>query len=185
MNSRKFSGDWTTVYTQNWVRWLKPYVGKPDIFALEVGCFEGRSSCWFCDNILTGKNSGLTCVDKFAKYKKRMIEPIFDNNIVGLPITKIKGNSSHKLAELVLQGKKYHFIYIDGDHHRTQVLIDFVNCWQLIMPGGIIICDDYQYAGVKASTSAVKKVFKYGIKEIEITPRLEGKRRQIVFWKNN
>lgn len=184
MNKRKFSGDWTTVYSKNWERWLKEFIGKPDIHGLEVGCFEGQSSCWFCENILTGQNSNLTCIDIFEKYKGKMIEPIFDNNTAGLPIIKIKGKSSYKLAELILQNKKYHFIYIDGDHHRTQVLIDFVNCWQLILPDCPIICDDYHYGGVKISTNAVLKCFKYGIRKYEITPKLAEKRKQIVFWKN-
>jgi predicted O-methyltransferase YrrM len=47
---------------------------------------------------------------------------------------------------LYLLGKdKYEFelIYIDGDHHRDQVMIDSCLAWRLLRPGGIMIWDDY------------------------------------------
>ena len=56
--------NWTDVHVENWRRWLAPYIGK-ECRALEIGCFEGRSSQWFLDNILTHPDSSLTVVDTF------------------------------------------------------------------------------------------------------------------------
>lgn len=181
--SRRFSSDWTTFYTENWKRWLSNLIALDNIHMLEVGCYEGRSSCWFCDNILIGNNCTLTCVDKFGKYKGKKIEPIFDNNISGLPVIKIKGESRIELAKLVTQKKKYHAIYLDADHHRTPALIDFVNCFQLLHSRGIIICDDFHYTGVRVAVSSAIKCFKYRISKIEKTKKIKNKRIQIAIWK--
>jgi predicted O-methyltransferase YrrM len=57
-------------------------------------------------------------------------------------ITLHAGNSADILPEMVLDGRSFEFIYIDGDHSRGAVTLDFINAANLLMPRGIIVLDD-------------------------------------------
>lgn len=144
--NRKYTVDWTSFHIKNWENWLVDFINKDNILALEIGCYEGRSSCWFCENILTGNNSKLTCVDDWSTNKS---EKIFDDNIRGLNINKIKGQSQFVLPLLITKKSKYNFIYLDGDHLASSVLKDLSFSWELLKSGGIIICDDYDWTSKK------------------------------------
>ena len=45
--------DWVSPHAQAWTADLAHLEGKPAVRALEIGCFEGQSACWFLDNVLT------------------------------------------------------------------------------------------------------------------------------------
>lgn len=136
-----FTTDWTTRYVKTWTRWLQEFAGKPNIKALEVGCHEGRSSLWFCENILTGDRCRLDCVDAWVMRPET--EPRFDQNTAGLPINKIKSLSVVALPKLLLENRRYSFAYVDGNHNSEFVLFDLIVAWQMIRSGGILIADDY------------------------------------------
>ena len=143
-----FSTDWVSKHKSIWARLLADFKGKPNIQALEVGSFEGRSALWFLENILTGENSTITCIDIWVgNYEK-----LFDDNIeaYGQPgkVIKIKGRSDQALRQLKTQ--TYDFIYIDGSHFAKDVLVDAVLAWDLLKPGGIMIFDDYNQAGLRS-----------------------------------
>jgi len=193
MSEKKYTRDFVSPCCSYWAKWLQHLVDKPNINGLEVGSFEGRSSCWFCENILTNKTSYMTCIDTF-KYKIGT-EERFDKNTANLRINKLKGKSSEKLAELILSGKKFDFIYVDGDHNAPQVLEDLCNCWQLLSPGGIMICDDYESLAVdyrkdvlvpvKPAVNAFILCYRHKIEKYEITPPFKERdtRKQAVIWK--
>jgi hypothetical protein len=135
-----FSTDWTTPHLADWRAALSPIAGKPNLRALEVGTFEGRSAIWFLENILTDPSSSITCVDIFVGN----YEQTFDKNIkpFGGRVTKIRAPSQIALRKLQLES--YDFAYIDGSHMAKDVLVDAMLAWDLIKPGGIIIFDDYE-----------------------------------------
>ena len=60
-----FTSDWFTPHIPIWEKVLSPLKGKPDIRYLEIGVFEGRSSLWIAENILTHPSSHLTVIDPF------------------------------------------------------------------------------------------------------------------------
>ena len=140
VNGKVYSVDWTTPHVSEWRDALKPYAGKKDVHALEIGTFEGRSAIWFLQNVLTDPSSTITCVDVFdGEYEKT-----FDRNVAtfGRRITKIKSLSQVALRGLNLE--RYDFVYIDGSHIAKDVLIDAMLSWDLVKPGGVIIFDDYE-----------------------------------------
>lgn len=57
-------------------------------------------------------------------------------------ITLHAGNSADLLPEMVMAGRSFEFVYIDGDHRRSAVTLDFINAVNLLAPGGIIVLDD-------------------------------------------
>jgi len=143
-----FSTDWVSRHSAVWARLLAQLKGKPDIHALEVGSFEGRSALWFLENVLTDPSSTITCIDIWVSdYEKT-----FDENIkaYGQPrkVIKIKNRSDEALRKL--KAHSYDFIYIDGSHFAKDVLVDAVLAWELLKPGGIMIFDDYNQAGLRS-----------------------------------
>jgi predicted O-methyltransferase YrrM len=141
----EFTTDWVTPYGGLWTDQLKHLKEKPNIHALEIGSFEGRSAIWFLENILIHPTSSITCVDIFEE--KYGYEDKFDRNIEASNFTnrvrKIKGSSQKVLREL--EWNNYDFIYIDGSHVAKDVLLDAVLSWDLLKIGGTIIFDDYQW----------------------------------------
>lgn len=181
VKDREFTVDWTNFYVKDWNRWLGEYVGKDNINALEIGCYEGRSSCWFCENILIGKNCKLVCIDSWAG---KVFEDRFDKNTVGLNIRKFKKYSYLVLAELLAnENTYYNFIYVDGNHSGNLVLLDMCLAWRILAKGGIMICDDYVWTNknvIVPPKIAIDSWFKCNINEYtgyELTVR------QCAIWK--
>lgn len=145
----RFSYDWVTPHTKEWEKDLQELKDRPDVRALEIGCFEGQSACWFLDNILTHPTSRLICVDPFAvpmaTILLRFFEARFDENIAASGaanrVTKLIGPS--QVVVRTLQPAQFDFIYVDGSHKVGDVLQDAVLAWTVLRPGGIVMFDDY------------------------------------------
>jgi len=138
----KFSFDGISTNAKIWLTHLDEFKGKPNIHALEIGSYEGRSALWFLSNILTHETSSITCVDLFFKE----IDSTFDSNVktsgMSHKIVKLKGDSKTVVRHL---DRKFDFVYIDGSHVAKDVLVDAVLAWDLVKPGGIILFDDYGF----------------------------------------
>ena len=141
-----FTTDWVSSKTANWEKFLGHLKGQPGVQGLEIGSFEGRSAIWFLDTILTGEGSQMTCVDLFGE----RLDDFFDHN---LRVTghwkrtiKLQGKSQ-RVLRAVAPGPKYDFVYVDGCHLATCAMADMVLSWDLLKPGGIMIIDDYEWAG--------------------------------------
>jgi len=145
----RFTFDWVSAQTEAWQKDLAHLQGKPGVRALEIGCFEGQSACWFLDNILTDPTSRLTCVDPFAipmdSVLMRYFERYFDHNIAasgaGDRVTKLVGSS--QVIVRAFPPLQFDFVYVDGSHRVGDVLQDAALTWPLLRPGGTAIFDDY------------------------------------------
>lgn len=145
-----FKYDWFSGNTVGLTTLLERFKGKPHVRALEIGCFEGRSTLWFLDNILTGGGSAIVCIDHFeggcdhAHFKVDVsgAEDRFCDNIKARwgQVILLK-DYSWKVLRKCSEG--FDFVYIDGDHRSPGVLEDAVLSWRLLKPNGIMIFDDY------------------------------------------
>ena len=137
----RYSIDWTTVNTDSWKKYLGGLAGRPDARGLEIGCFEGRSTIWFLENVLTHPATRMACIDVFTDE----IEANFDHNVAlstqGKRVVKYKGYSQDILRKLDYDS--FDFVYIDGCHLASCALTDAVLSWDLLRAGGFIIFDDY------------------------------------------
>jgi len=116
------------------------FAGKDNLKFLEIGAFEGRTSVWLLDNVLTGKNSTLACVD---------IDPPenLEHNLKGHAgkVFLYKAFSYEWFIEELRDGGGiYDLGYVDGDHNAPGVLEDAVLMWRALKTGGIMIFDDYE-----------------------------------------
>ncbi|HEY9696909.1 MAG TPA: glycosyltransferase 61 family protein [Trichocoleus sp.] len=161
-----FTYDWLTYNIPYWKTHLQSLAEHP-INALEIGSWEGASTCWFLDNILTHESSRITCIDTFEGSVEHQffdtdyihsIEARFDDNIA-------RTQAVHKLDKRVglseeilpqLPANSYDLIYIDGSHEMLDVLFDALWCWQLAKVGGIIVFDDYEWGDQREITKVPK-----------------------------
>lgn len=152
----RFSGDWFGRNVHIWETHLLPFANRPDFKVLEIGSWEGRSTCWLLENLLTHPSSQITCVDTFAggggtdfsgNDNRDTVESRFDFNVAqtGSPAEIIKkiGTSREVLRSLPLN--TYDMVYIDGSHVACDALEDACLSWGLIKVGAIIIFDDYDF----------------------------------------
>lgn len=153
---KEFTTDWVTKEAESWSEILAEFVGQPDIRALEIGSFEGRSACWFLDHVLTGNGALLDCVDSWAGDSVELgesaipAEARFNRNTAEYK-ERIRKHKSHSFKWLLRRYESagsslYDFIYIDGGHDASCVLDDLTLSWPLLRAGGILICDDYRWA---------------------------------------
>jgi predicted O-methyltransferase YrrM len=126
---------------------------------LEIGSYEGGSSVWILENLLTDGGE-LHCIDTWRggvehqKDKMPDVEARFDRNVAKalaktseVTFFKHKGVSRLKLTELMAGGHlgSFDLVYVDGSHQSADVLCDLIGAFQLCKVGGLIICDDYLY----------------------------------------
>ncbi|MCS6910321.1 MAG: class I SAM-dependent methyltransferase [Anaerolineae bacterium] len=142
LDDYSYTKDYVTSHAQNWRVWLGDWIGKPETHFLEIGSYEGRSSVWFLQNVLTHPTSTLDCVDPFIN---KGSEARFDHNICrsgrARQVRKHKGPSDAILPEL--PRAYFDVVYIDGSHRAADVLLDAALSWHLLKCGGLMIFDDY------------------------------------------
>jgi predicted O-methyltransferase YrrM len=145
-----FTSDWVTHNIANFEKCIF-MTGLPRTNFLEIGSFEGRSTCWFLQNGLAYDGS-IVCIDTFKPYwytNGNLLE-IFNGNVKEIKTKKqvvstFPMDSQLALAQLINSKQTYDFIYIDGDHSPAGVLTDAVMAWSLLRRGGVMLFDDYEY----------------------------------------
>jgi predicted O-methyltransferase YrrM len=151
----EFSSDWASRHFPIWRRVLAPLRGR-GAKVLEIGSWEGRSAIFFLNYL---RDSTITCIDSFeGGIEHRTFQPFaeqlpvierrFDRNLArfGNRVEKIKSASVPALERLAREGRQFDLAYVDGGHHRDEVMADSVHVWPLIRPGGIVIWDDYTWS---------------------------------------
>lgn len=160
MGSPNFTTDWHSHNIPLWRQALDRYKGQPGVQALEIGSYEGRSTIWLLENILTHETAHIDCIDTF--------EGSVEHERMGLDLTNLLNrflsNTERYTKKIrcfrgrsqdVLHGpdfgpyemETYDFIYIDGSHKAADVLADAVLSFPLLKVGGLMIFDDYGWNG--------------------------------------
>jgi len=120
---------------------------------LEIGSFEGLSGHFI---LSTMPNARLTCVDSWggdeedegnvpnSSIASNEFERRFDRNLTFFKdrVTKYK-TSSYSFFHDHPSKEFYDFIYVDGSHSASDVIIDAIKCFEMLKIGGVIIFDDY------------------------------------------
>lgn len=178
-----FTQDWISNkdIVPHWVTHLSTFKDKK-IHMLEIGCFEGRSTLWFLENILTDPLSRIAVVDNFKGDGQQLdmgvtlpdLRKRFEENVQKYKskVYICEGDSKEVVRHL---RTLYDVIYIDGAHHQVDTLLDMVLSFDLLRSGGIMIVDDYamQYQDQnnvnyepKIAIDAFVRVFDGKIKEL-------------------
>jgi predicted O-methyltransferase YrrM len=154
----KFTQDWFSHNIPTWQQLFSDHIGHaPRI--LEIGSFEGRASVWMIERLARSHNGGeLICVDQWINYPEApnvdmaAVNARFEQNIylaatraASVKVHAIKSESIRALGEMVGsdQIETFDFIYIDGSHRSSGVLVDAVLSFALCKVKGILAFDDY------------------------------------------
>lgn len=155
--SYQFTNSWFQSHQTTWsalVAEIKPQK------ILEIGSYEGQSTCWLIDEISKSRELTLHCVDTWQggvehqaqAIDMRAVEQRFRENITQAVTTAKhrpqihihKGASHRKLAALIEDhAETFDLVYVDGSHQALDVLGDAVLSYHLTRPWGVIVFDDY------------------------------------------
>ena len=154
--SLEFSEDWFNNNIPMWraiIRETKPRR------ILEIGSYEGRSTCFMILECSIYNSLDMFCIDSWqggvehAGTDFNEIESRFDRNIAAaisqaknpVSIHKRKGLSSVELSRMVVNHEgEFDLIYVDGSHEASDVFLDVAMAFKLCAVGGILIFDDYK-----------------------------------------
>jgi predicted O-methyltransferase YrrM len=151
----EFTTDW---FSQHWENW-PAFAGDRKISKiLEIGSFEGRSTCTMIEHFGQKGRLDVFCVDDWEgspehrQFDMSTVEQRFSRNInravgrVGnrVAVYKHKGKSVQVLSGLMKEHQdSFDLVFIDGSHQPCDVLTDLILSYHLCAVGGQIICDDY------------------------------------------
>jgi len=143
---------------------LPEWAGKP-IRYLELGVFEGMSMTWMLQHVLTHPNAKSCGVDPWlmtTKISGADMEAVMirahHNVMPWMKCSLVRGNSAEVLRLMLKNRHGYMGIkqgnvdlcMVDGNHNELGVLDDCRLVWQLLKPGGQMICDDVENDKEKA-----------------------------------
>lgn len=149
--SKNFTVDWFSVHKPKFDNLLSKFKNVNNIHFLEIGSFEGKSSCYFYEEFIQNSiESTLTCVDTWEGSMENSIEQknsiwnLFTNNISEYNPSKLIVKRGYSRLELKkLSNNFYDFIYVDGSHTSRDVLEDAILSFDLLKVDGIMTFDDY------------------------------------------
>jgi len=158
INDYVFSEDWFSpnipIWIENFNKLNYDFQQRP-FNILEIGSFEGRSSCWISDNLLEHPESRMCCVDTFqgspehSDKQKSDLKDKFMKNIMNSKypekISTYVSDSKTLLSMLILNKASFDIIYVDGSHESFDVLVDGLLSSILLKKGGLLIFDDYRW----------------------------------------
>lgn len=128
---------------------------------MEIGSYEGVSTCYLIEKLATDKNIEIHCIDTWdggIEHKENGIDMsavelrflrntrTAQNKVNGnVQFNNLKGFSDIELTKLLASGKQgyFDFIYVDGSHQAPDVLCDAVLGFRLLKENGVIAFDDY------------------------------------------
>lgn len=163
----QFTEDWFSQHEPGWKTLFGDYLPQGCDKILEIGSFEGRSTCWLLQNALR-PNGSMYCIDTWQGSREITNEQMhgvlqrFKHNVKlargsdqKLFITQ--NDSTIALASLIGNHMlvpisngfppvgSFDFIYVDAGHLASEALTDAVMAWPLLRPGGMMIFDDYAW----------------------------------------
>ena len=164
MNTPSFSQDWFSRSIPSWTLILNKLSERTShLRILELGVFEGRSTCWLLQNHCKTPESSIVAIDSFQGGIEHQgmelgtLRKRFEANIATVEspaqVEIREGFSLPELAKLIAEGyQRFDFISIDASHQAPDVLGDAVLGFELLKPGGVMEFDDYIWSPMRPGT---------------------------------
>ena len=134
----QFTVDWFDRCIPSWEKHLFEFKDKADLRFLEIGSYEGRSTLWLLNNILTNKTSRITCIDIFedAAHQNTWSKELYDKYNMSEVLCNFKKNTKSYQDKIDLHiGYSQKILRTFDPHPMFPTLKD----------GAILIFDDYAW----------------------------------------
>jgi len=156
MSEREFTSVvFDTSILDKWLGHLK----DQDFTFLEIGTFEGRTTCYLLDN---WPKCFVHTIDPCTKYpiencpqmdvvsEKRIVNNLdsYCDDLIGRCEFHVV-DSLYALAGFIRKEIEFDVVLVDGDHRRVPVLMDCVMAYDVLASGGLMIIDDYNWRYVR------------------------------------
>lgn len=157
-DSYEFTSDWFSGREEVWRSVLASLRPRR---ILEIGSYEGRSTCFLIEECGLVGPVEIACVDTWSggvehdPQSMHSVEERFDHNVALAArnakhkpvIQKIRRDSKSALLSLAAAGdQSFDLIYVDGSHQAVDVLTDAVLSFHLLRVNGVMIFDDYLWS---------------------------------------
>lgn len=147
----KYDFTFAWIYNSNLYRYLSNFLdSKKEIKILEIGSYEGLTTCFLADEFLEHPSSFIVTIDPFlpdpttVSQKGEETKKICLENIAKCKFPKKVIQKQITSDDFFLENKEiFDFIYIDGSHEINQWLKDIENSIKRTKKGSIIWIDDY------------------------------------------
>ncbi len=151
-NGYQFTQDSFSFQIELWLKHLQPLAEKAGVQALEVGSFEGMTTCWLVDHVFTEPEDHVTCVaPQFLKTFASNLERAEADHRV----TLLEG-PVHAYLE-TLEAETYDLINIqDRCKEAEHLYLDATLAWKGLKAGGMLLFKDYGWRGAKDPRQAPK-----------------------------
>lgn len=143
-----FHQDWFELIRLEWEQ-RTAHLRNHELRILEIGCFEGCSTTWILDNLMSHPNSLMTVIDTFEggmehqpdhaqdqpadRDQLSTLKQRFDANVAlctqVAKLSVMQARSDDALVTLKQQRRRFNFIYIDASHVAIDVLHDAIMSW--------------------------------------------------------
>ncbi len=119
---------------------------KPDL-ALEIGTFKAGTTELMVRALLENKNGKLITIDPFGNDRVPPILKGWPKELHGY-VAFSPVNSMELFMIAADQGLMFDLVFIDGDHSYPYASFDLDASAKRLVPGGVIVLDDYDQPGV-------------------------------------
>jgi len=123
------------------------------VSVLEIGTYTGTSLIEIVRHIPNAVGVGLDVWEDYTENGQTMmvgsleVMKSFYANVekegMGERISGVKSRSTEQLLSYIRQDTFFHLIYIDGSHMMCDCYSDMVLAWEILVPSGFMIIDDY------------------------------------------
>ena len=193
-NGYLFTHDFFSPNIPDWTRWFNDYITHTPIICGEIGSWQGGSSTWLLDQIVSKRGGKLVCFDTFEGSSEHLtwldsiggkLEELFDHNIQATGFAsfceKVIGDSKMTLRSIAPDS--FDFFYIDGAHEALYAIQDAILVWPLVRIGGFILFDDYDYSFPNAPQRNTKRAIDAFTSIFEEEIEIVAKGRQVLIRK--
>ncbi|HMJ97407.1 MAG TPA: class I SAM-dependent methyltransferase [Thermoleophilaceae bacterium] len=127
---------------------------------VEVGLALGMSALFLCQGVLAVDPDGgrHVAIDPCQRtdWRGAGLASLAEAGVAGM-VEVIEEGSELALPQLVREGRRFDFAFVDGNHRFEAVLLDLVFMDRLVKPGGVIVADDMWMPSVRMAVAYVER----------------------------
>lgn len=142
MTELLFNSDWVNHHADKWMELVGHLQDVPYVNGLELGVFEGRSLCWWLENIITDPNSRMVAVDKYLSRVQCNLQAMEERGYTDR-LLLMQDDCPGVVKKLPRE--MFDFCYLDCCKEQDLCYQTAVQIMPVLRRGAVLIFDDYRW----------------------------------------